>query len=470
MSAVKATDFFRTVTFRLTVGYAVIFTCSTLTIFGMIYATLSRRMSARADQAIRSEMRELISLGQRQGVGGVVAQLAREQKNEGPDAVAVRVMSAEGRELAATDSTLWGSLEAAPPPCSAGDPPAFATTRVPGHSLRARIGTVRVGRTHILQVAQMLADDDRTLAAFREETAAAFGVILLVASLGGWFLAHRAMAGVQRITRTALQIERGDLTRRVPVQNEGAEIAQLARAFNAMVARVQSVVTELKEVTHNIAHDLRSPITRMRGLAETTLAAGAPAPEAYRELAAEVVEESDRLIAMINTMLEIAEAESGVAAAIRAPVDLGGLLRDAADLFQPLAEERDIRLALEVPDQALVIAGDVARLQRVVANLLDNAIKYTPPGGTVRLAAQAGATRAILSVADSGPGIAEKDLPHVFERFYRGDASRSSPGNGLGLCLALSFVRAHGGTIEIETAPGHGSRFVVSLPRGNAAT
>jgi len=298
---------------------------------------------------------------------------------------------------------------------------------------------------------------------YRHTSGAALAMMLLCGGLVGWMVSRRAMSGVARVTQTAVRIGQGDLSRRVPPGKEGREINDLAQAFNEMLDRIQSLVRELEEVTHNIAHDLRGPLTRIRGIAETTLT-GDRDLVAWREMAGAVIEESDRLVEMINTMLEIARTDSGVAQLLKTDVDIRAVLQEAVDLFQPLAEDRGITLQTDSPDVPLAVRGNRSRLQRAVANVLDNAIKYTGSGGKIRVSAKKSASRILLEISDTGTGINETDLPHIFDRFYRGDRSRSTPGNGLGLSLARSIVRAHGGEITARSSPGQGSLFTIFLP------
>ena len=191
---------------------------------------------------------------------------------------------------------------------------------------------------------------------------------------------------------------------------------------------------------------------------------GKASDEEHAASAGTIIEECDRLLGMINAMLDISEAESGLMKLNAQNIDLVVLLRDVCDLFQPLAEDRDIRIDIEAPESAPVL-GDLKKLQRVFSNLVDNALKYTPTGGLVNIAIEETAKDTIVIVKDTGSGIPEKDLPHIFDRFFRGEQSRSTPGNGLGLSLAQAFVLIHGGTITAANTSDQGPKFTVILPR-----
>jgi len=290
---------------------------------------------------------------------------------------------------------------------------------------------------------------------------AAVGIAVVV----GWLLAKRALVGVQNVTNTANAISRSALQQRVPTSGSGDEIDQLANTFNRMLERIESLVKSMAETNDNIAHELRSPVTRIRGQAETTLT-GSGSIDRYREMAASTVEECDRLLAMINTMLDIAEAEAGVMGLKMSRVDVNALLRDICEIYEPVTTEKNIRV-LVVATGSLTIRGDLQRLQRMIANLLDNAVKYTPRGGTIRLSADLTNSQVVLAVANTGEGILPEKLPHLFQRFYRADASRSQTGHGLGLSLAQAIVHAHGGQISVRSIPGDMTTFSVVLPATN---
>ena len=239
----------------------------------------------------------------------------------------------------------------------------------------------------------------------------------------------------------------------------GHEIEQLAITFNSMLDRIHLLVTGMREMTDNIAHDLKSPITRIRGTAEVTLTSGKSTDE-YETMAANTIEECDRLLEMINAMLDISEVESGASRLKTKELDITAVIRNACDLFQPIAEDKGIIIVSKVPAECRVY-GNIQSLQRLVANLLDNALKYTPSGGTVTVSADGNEDQVVISFNDTGIGISENDLPNIFKRFYRCDQSRSKVGVGLGLSLAKAIAKAHGGDVTATSMPGKGSTFTV---------
>ncbi|RPJ04685.1 MAG: hypothetical protein EHM36_09520 [Deltaproteobacteria bacterium] len=243
----------------------------------------------------------------------------------------------------------------------------------------------------------------------------------------------------------------------------GDEIDQLATTFNQMLDRIQTLLAEIKEMSENIAHDLRSPITRIRGIAEVTLTTARSTGE-FESMAASTIEECDRLLDMINTMLMISKTESGIGKLSREEVDVASLVRDACELFEPMAEDKGVTLRCNAPERSLLI-GDNRLIQRMLSNLIDNAIKYTPAGGSVTVFVSENESQVLLSVKDTGIGISPDELPRVFERFYRCDQSRSQSGIGLGLSLARAIAQAHSGDITATSVPNQGSTFTVTLPK-----
>jgi signal transduction histidine kinase len=230
-----------------------------------------------------------------------------------------------------------------------------------------------------------------------------------------------------------------------------------------MVDQLHSILKQMREMTDNIAHDLRSPLTRIRGYAEMTLM-GQTFNVDFREMAVNTVDECDSLINMINTMLDIAETESGIVKFKFESINLNQLIRRAKELYKGIAQEKEIRISVQLPGSAY-ICGDRSKLERIVANLLENAIKYTPPRGNVTISAHMEENRMAIQIADTGLGIPEKEIPKIFQRFYRCDASRSESGLGLGLSLAKVFAESLGGSISVKSVLRKGSIFTINLPQ-----
>jgi signal transduction histidine kinase len=248
---------------------------------------------------------------------------------------------------------------------------------------------------------------------------------------------------------------------RVPVTETGDALGELSVLMNAMLDRIDAVLSGMRGALDNVGHDLRTPMTRLRGVAEAALASDDPAT--LREALADCLEESDRAVAMLNTLMDISEAETGAMMLRREAVDLADLVRQTVDLYEDVAEERGVTITTRI-DSDLSIPLDRSRMRQVLANLLDNAIKYTPPGGAVEMTATRDGDNAVLIVSDTGVGIPADELPRIWERLYRGDKSRSTRGLGLGLSLVKAIVEAHGGSVAVDSAPGAGSRFTLRLP------
>jgi heavy metal sensor kinase len=329
-----------------------------------------------------------------------------------------------------------------------------------GHNIRILYGII--GPDRIVHIGKSLEDDERFMKAFRESFFMLMGGLVILGALIGWFMARRALSGIEEVSRTAEDISKGSIESRVSLKARGAELERLATTFNTMLDRIHSLICGMREMTDNIAHDLKSPITRIRGVAEMTLTNGMSLDE-YHSMAANTIEECDRLLTMIETMLDISELEAGAGNLAMGEVDIVRLVEDACELFQPLAEDKGLTIVAELPINCRVY-GDVQKLQRMVANLLDNAVKYTPTEGTVKVSLDEDKDQVFLTINDTGIGISEEDLANIFERFYRCDPSRSETGVGLGLSLVMAIARSHGGDVAASSYPGKGSTFIISLP------
>lgn len=289
---------------------------------------------------------------------------------------------------------------------------------------------------------------------------------LLLSAVGGLALARKGLAPVRALAAAARAVSSsGDLSRRVPERGTGDELDELSVLFNRMLERNQALVGGMRAALDDVAHDLRTPLTRLRGTAEVALRGDDP--PAAREALALCIEESDRVLAMLRTLMDISEAETGLMRLDLRPVPLGRLAREVKDLYELVAEQAGVALEVEGGgdgDREVTAQVDAVRLRQALANLVDNAVKYTPRGGRVSLEVAREGADAVLRVRDTGAGIPPEARPRIFDRLYRAEPSRSKPGLGLGLSLVRAIVAAHGGRVDVESSVGRGSVFTVRLP------
>jgi len=462
----KIADIRHTLAFRLTLWYAGIFMLSACVAFFFFYVLITSVIRQQTDQALAGEVRTFSSLLSARGPEAVKQQAFLQAQAAGENKIFFRLLYITGQVFSSSNMSYWrdiGINKAAVNRLLDSRAPIFDTIQIPGRKHRVRVLYAVIGPGMILQLGQSMENHTRIIEVFRKVFITTMVLLFALAVVVGWFMARRALVGVETVTQTARRISEGSLTQRVPVKKKVDEIDQLALTFNHMLDRIENLVTGIKEMSDNIAHDLKSPLTRIRGIAEVSLTAGA-ALEEYESMAAGTIEECDRLLDMINTMLIISRTEAGVDQLDSQKLDIARLVRDAGDIFQAPAEDKGLTLTCDGPE-SLNMHGDMRLLQRMVANLLDNAVKYTPSGGRIDVVASTDAGGSIrIVVKDSGMGIDEPDLEHVFERFYRCDPSRSQAGTGLGLSFARAVARAHGGDITVASTPGKGSKFTVILP------
>lgn len=457
----------RTLAFRLTLWYALLFVLSAVIVFVLFYILIASAIQQRTDDDLLAKRKELSGIYVLQGVEMLQRTAAFQALAAGEEKMFFRLFYKSGVVFYSSNMTHWKEVgidrSAVEALLTNNGNHLFITHQVPGRNYHSRVIYARISSTIILQMGYDMEDQLRMLQVFKQIFLFTMSGLLIIAVAGGWFLARRALSGVAMVTRTARQISEDDLQTRVPVSHRHNEIDRLALTFNQMLDRIQRLVTGVRQMNDNIAHDLRSPIARIRGLAEVTLT-NAPSEEEYQQMAASSIEECDRLLDMINTMLTISRTEAGMDPEECATVDLSAIVNDACELFQPLAEDKSIELKLKVDGQVQV-QGDQRLLQRMVANLIDNAIKYTKAQGHVTIDLQVTDDRQVcLTVADDGVGIDEQDLSKIFHRFFRGDRSRSLGGAGLGLSFVKAVIRAHGGEIQVQSKPHEGTVFTIALP------
>jgi len=320
------------------------------------------------------------------------------------------------------------------------------------------------GGIYLLVVGASMQPMEEALRSFLEALAWLIPSGVLLAAIASWFMAGKALEPVAALGKAAGEIAVSSLDRRLPVRGTNDELDKLAMQFNDTLARLENAVGEMKQFTASISHEFRTPLAVLRGEAEIALMQ-ADSSEQFRRVLASQLEEFEKLTRMINQLLTLARAESGDVAIAREPVNISSMAQSIAEQLEPVAASKDVRLSWNC-DGNVTLQGDASWIERVVLNLIDNAIKFTRPGGHVGINVSSNGADAIFEVADEGIGIPPEAVPHIFERFYRADPSRANraDGAGLGLSLVKWAVDQHHGTIHVESVPENGTRFVVKIP------
>ena len=438
----------RTPTFRLAAIYLALFSASALALLAFVYFSTAGVIERQLDATIEAEVAGLAEQYEARGLAGLV-RVIRERSAENRDRASVYLLTDPLLEPLAGNLSGWPEPETRDGQWL-GFPIEKAvngTTEI--HRVRA-LGFVLAGRFRLLVGRDMGARDD-FLAGMTRSLAWAVAITLALGLAGGLIMSRNMLRRLESINRTTGRIIEGALDQRVPVGEGGDEFDRLAQNLNRMLDRIERLMAGMREVTDNVAHDLRSPLARLKTRLEVLLLE-APDAARMRDAVTQTIAEADRMLATFNALLSIAEIEAG--AGDTAPVDLSRLAEDAAELYAPAAEDAGLSFEASVaPD--VTLTGHRQLLIQALANLLDNAIKYTPAGGRVRLALALEEGRPMLTVADSGPGIPAAARDKVLARYVRLDCSRTTPGSGLGLSLVAAVAGRHGARLELgDNRPG----------------
>jgi signal transduction histidine kinase len=452
---------------RLAAIYTLVFAAGAAALFGILYWILANSLEAREQDSVAQRAAAYAEAYQHGGAFGLRARLASDPSPEARS-LFVRLLGPDGGVVFASIPSDWVDTQVerhmVPDGWGGWSAQEIHSVRVPRDATRDLAVASRVlpdGR--LIQVARSTDSRAVLLAPLRRGFALVGGAALLVSLSAGTFVAWRATRPLRQVAATARRIiEEDDPGARVPNASGSGELAVLARQLNRLLDKNATHVRVLRETLDNIAHDMRTPLTRLRGTAEQAIGDGGNPADARTALAG-CIEETDRVLHLLEVLLDVSAAEAGALALRKEAVDLCALAARAADLYREVAEEKRIQVALDLRGPA-PLEADPVRISQALSNLVDNALKYTPEGGRVVVSVWAEPGYAKAAVTDNGPGVPEAEREAVWRRLYRGDASRSQRGLGLGLTLVRAVAEAHGGTATVAGAPGGGARFELSLP------
>jgi signal transduction histidine kinase len=439
----------RTHAFRLAALYFLVFAASMLGVLLFVYWTSAGFVERQTEATLDAEITGLAEQYVQRGLSGLVQIIAARSAGDRGDGMLYLVTDPKGRPLAGNLAGWPQGVPARPGSLSfvVDDKTSAGVER---HPASGRLFIIPGG--YRLLVGRDISD----AAAFRDRirtTLSWAGLLALgIGLLGGATMSRNLLRRVEEVNRTSERVMAGNLSDRVPLSGTSDEFDQLAANLNRMLEQIERLMTAMREVTDNVAHDLKTPLSRLRSRLELALLAPADA-SAEAEAIGAAIDEVDRLLATFNALLSIAEAESGARRDAAAPLDLAEVARAAAELYEPVAEENGFALSLE-SEAGVGIRGNRHLVSQALANLLDNALKYAGGGASDMHVFRRGFW-AYVDVADRGPGIPEAEREAVFDRFVRLERSRSTPGNGLGLSLVRAVARLHDGTVELlDNRPG----------------
>jgi signal transduction histidine kinase len=460
---------FRTTTFKLTLVYLTVFALFGAFLLGYFAWNTRRLITEQITETVNAE---ITGLGEQYREGGIRSLvLTVEGRSHRPGSSLYLVTTAAGEGLA-------GNVGGLPPGLL--DNPGWVETEyrrldeAEGAEHHALAQVFQVPGGFRVLVGRDLEERERLYNIVISAGRWSIALVLVLGLAGGFFVTRRVLRRVDAMTETTRQIMEGDLAGRLPIAGTGDELDRLAGNLNAMLERIEALMRGLREVSDNIAHDLKTPLTRLRNRSEEALRVAKDEGD-YRAALEKTIEESDRLMRTFNALLMIARAESGHAREDMTDFDAAEIARGVGELYEPLADVKGLTLKVEAPE-ATPVHGNRELVSQALANLVDNAIKYAKPDPStvdgphpeIVVRALRDGEHIMLEVSDSGPGVPEPDRQRVVERFVRLEQSRSEPGSGLGLSLASAVARLHGGELRLEdNAPGLKS--IIVLPRAGPA-
>jgi signal transduction histidine kinase len=472
MSSKLSSKLFKQIGPRLIFGFCSFFVGGSACVFFIVYTLFLNSLAAKDHEIITSKAKEYVTLYREHGVDGLNNIALDSQLRDDASDFLIRLGPIQGKarflHLPAKNKHFdLAQIESKLSEPNKNGEWSYFRSRDDDDSLE--VLTLSLADGNVLQVGKS-SDEREDLGDSLEQTFMLALLITLIFSAGaGTLFSRRVLKPIRNLISTIEEIQTGDLNARVPNSKTSDELENLTRLFNEMLDRIHNLIVGMRETLDNVAHDLRTPMTRLRAIAEHRLSAGqSSSAEEYREALTEALENSTEILTMLDSLMDISEAEAGAMKLKMETFQGDALLKEVADLYDIIADDKGVSLTAQC-ENGLVVFADRTRLKQVLANLVDNAVKYTKAGGKIAIKAKLEGEFLKFEVSDTGIGIDEKDLPRIFDRLYRGDSSRSERGLGLGLSLISSIAKAHGGLIAVKTQVGVGSTFQLKLKAPFAA-
>ncbi len=445
--------------FRLITWYTVLFVLSSLIINIYAYTIISSYIYEQSRAEVEEDILELKEIYEENGTEALTVEVFEDAN----DPFFVRLVTSNNESPVLRIPEDWGNIN--PEYVKQNILPSqdgwvSLEDEVDGEQWEIR--TLKLAEGSALQIGQTMGGREVLLSKIRNVYLFAIIPIVLLGYLGGLFIADRALSPIRQLINILDSIvSNSKIDVRVPEQHVDKLHDELISLFNTMLDKIETLIKGMRDVLDNVAHDLRTPMTRLRGTAEIALQSDNK--EDIKEALVDCIEESERIQIMLDTLMDVSEAETGAMKLNPEKINVAPIIDGVVELYSYVAEEKDIVVQTGFP-QELYVTADSNRLRQVLANLLDNAIKYTPEGGKVDIEAKQGENEVRITIRDTGVGISENELDNIWDRLYRGDKSRTERGLGLGLSLVKAIVGAHRGYVEVLSAPGTGSVFSVHLP------
>ncbi len=452
----------------MTLWFVASFVAFLIFAFLVSYFAMGRLLNGELEEDLEEDIEEFRLLYNTGGFEAVITEIDREAQSDEADEEFLQLLDARGNKIYSSDITAWQGLTVTKDQLiqvNENLEPVMMNIKLDTQEYKTKTILAQLDENMLLFLGESTEQNHDVLELLQIIFLAMLLITIPITVIVIRLLSKKSVVGIEEVSQAAFAIQQGEFDRRAQVSAKDIEIQQLAETFNSMADRIKNLITEMREMIDNIAHDLRSPIARIRAISESTLSSKQQlTTEDYQNSISDTLEECDRLINLINTTLDVAEAEAGISSSEKQSVDASQLVAEACELFEPLAEQKSIQFTNRITPDCKVF-GNQHNLQRMIINLIDNALKYTQSDGKVSVELSSLDDKIVCIIQDNGMGIPQTDQEKIFQRFYRTDLSRGEQGCGLGLSFARAVARAHDGEIELKSKLDSGSRFTVILPK-----